>query len=246
MRSMIIEGKIVNHDSEQYGQIEINPTTGLIIQVGDNLGSADLKTDGLIFPGFVDVHVHCREDASGKEMYKEDYQTASRAAIHGGVVHVADMPNNPVPPIDEESYRQKRKLADKALVDVSLYVGIREDTRHLSSPVPYKVYLGQSYGTSPLSPPKLGGEGGGILQNYRGQFVSFHCEDPKILAANKDKPTHIERRPREAEIEGIKFAIEWIKKYSLRGKICHMSTKEGLDLLIQAKKEGLNVTAELT
>ena len=47
---MILQGKIVNFDSQTEGQVLINEQTGLIEQVGQNLGSADLKTEGFIFP----------------------------------------------------------------------------------------------------------------------------------------------------------------------------------------------------
>src|SRR3989344_442792 len=115
---MIIEGKIINFDSESYGQILINEQSGLIEKVGENLGSADLKTSGLIFPGFIDLHVHAREDVSGRQNYKEDFRSMSEAAINGGVVAVADMPNNLVPPVDDNSYTAKQILSGSSLVDV--------------------------------------------------------------------------------------------------------------------------------
>ncbi len=92
-----VEGRIVNHDgaSEGFdGAIEIDPRSGLIVHVGEAQGRSDVDTQGcLIFPGFGDVHVHARKDASGEHLYKEDFRSAGEAAIHGGVVHFADMPN---------------------------------------------------------------------------------------------------------------------------------------------------------
>ena len=111
MNKLIIEGTIVNDNSEARGQVEINTDTGLIEKVGSSLGPADITVPhGLIFPGFGDVHVHAREDASGTQIYKEDFYTMSEAAIHGGVVHVAEMPNNPVAPVTDEAYRAKSAL----------------------------------------------------------------------------------------------------------------------------------------
>ena len=109
-----VEGRIANEDAEFDGAIEIDTETGLIAKVGPREGRSDLATDGcVIFAGFGDLHVHAREDVSGREMYKEDFASASAAAIHGGVTHFADMPNNPVAPIDDASYAAKEKLTQR-------------------------------------------------------------------------------------------------------------------------------------
>ena len=232
---MIVEGK--------QGQILINSQSGLIEQVGMNLGPADLKTDGLIFPGFIDLHVHSRVDVSGKESRKEDLSTVSAAAIHGGVTYFVDMPNNPMPPVDDVSYAAKKALFTRSPVDFTLYAGIGSETKPLPQKVPYKVYMGRSVGELFFeSLTQLEG----TIKNYSGQFVSFHCEDPEILKAHENEKTHEARRPREAEIKAIALALELIKKFNLQGKICHVSTKEGLELIRQAKKNGVNVTAEVT
>ena len=102
-----VEGRIANHDREFEGAIEINTETGLIEQVGPRTGNSDLDLRGqIIFPGFGDLHIHAREDASQSQVYQENFATVSAAAIHGGVTHVADMPNNPVAPVDDASYAQ--------------------------------------------------------------------------------------------------------------------------------------------
>ena len=111
---MIIEGYFVKCNKTFCGQAKINGQ-GIIEKIGHDMGVPDLKYDKniLIFPGFVDVHVHCREDSSGKHNYKEDYGTASEVAINGGVVHICDMPNNPSAPITKESYLAKKELTKK-------------------------------------------------------------------------------------------------------------------------------------
>ena len=99
-----IEGRIANYDREFEAAIEIDTTTGLIESIGPVTGSSDIDCTGcIIFPGFGDIHIHAREDASGTQIYKEDFTAVSAAAIHGGVVQVADMPNNPIAPIDDAS-----------------------------------------------------------------------------------------------------------------------------------------------
>jgi dihydroorotase len=103
-----VEGRIANHDHEFDGAIEINTTTGLIEYVGPITGQSDLDLSGqIILPGFGDLHIHAREDSSQLHIYKEDFATISAASIHGGVTHVADMPNNPMAPVDDASYTEK-------------------------------------------------------------------------------------------------------------------------------------------
>jgi dihydroorotase len=239
-----IEGIIVNTDGQKRGRIEIDRNTGLIAKVGELIGDADVVLkDELIFPGFVDLHVHARECADHSQDYKEDFKTAGEAAINGGVVAFMEMPNNPVPPVDDQSYAEKKKLTEKSPVEVVLYAGIGENTKPLSEAAPYKVFMGPSIGTLFF---RTLGDLEKILERYRGQAVSFHCENPEILEKNKGEPTHEKRRPKEAETSAVDFALLMIKKYDLRGKICHCSTREGIEKIKNAKTEKVNVVAEVS
>ena len=68
-----------------------------------------------------------------------------------------------------------------------------------------------------------------VIARYRGKNVSFHCEDPAILRENKSAATHEQRRPARAEITATEFALYLIERYELVGKLCHYSTKGGLE-----------------
>jgi len=237
-----VEGKIVNHDREFEGAIEINTETGLIERVGPKTGKSDLDLHGqIIFPGFGDLHIHAREDASQSQVYQEDFATVSAAAIHGGVTHVADMPNNPQAPVDDARYVEKEKLTAKSAVHVTLYAGIGSETSPLRRHVPYKAFMGPSVGDLFFSSRE---QLESTLARYRGQNVSFHCEDPEILRKSKSAATHEQRRPASAEITATGFALYLIERYGLIGKLCHYSTKGGLEKIAGAKKRGLRVTAE--
>jgi dihydroorotase len=239
-----IEGRIANHDAEFDGAIEINTDTGLIESVGPQTGKSDLNLDGcIIFPGFGDIHIHAREDVSGSQMYKEDFTTTAAAALNGGVVQVADMPNNPVAPIDDASYAAKEMLSQNAAVTITLYAGIGPHTRPLTRHVPYKAFMGPSVGDLFFSSKE---ELEGVIRSYRGKNVSFHCEDPVILEENKHAALHELKRPPSAEISATEFALYLIEKYELVGKLCHYSTKDGLPLIAAAKARGIKVTAEAT
>jgi dihydroorotase len=239
-----IEGRIVHPDREFNAAIEIDTQSGLIEYVGSATGRSDLDcTSCLIFPGFGDIHIHAREDVSGAQIYKEDFTTASAAAIHGGVTHVADMPNNPVAPVDDASYAAKERLTKKSDVHVTLYAGIGPQTAPLARHVPYKAFMGPSVGDLFFASQSQLEQ---TIAKYRGKNVSFHCEDPVILEASKDAPTHEQRRPPAAEITATEFALYLIEKYELIGKLCHYSTGDGLQKVRAAKVRGLSVTCEVT
>ena len=218
--------------------------TGLITALGEKTGQSDLDTAGcLIFPGFGDIHIHAREDASGTQTYKEDFRTASAAAIHGGVTQVVDMPNNPTAPVDDDRYIAKEKLTTASQVHVTLYAGIGPETQPLKRHVPYKVYMGPSVGDLFFTSQE---QLGNVMERYRGCNVSFHCEDPEILEASRGAAHHEDRRPPQAEITATHFALQLIERYGLKGKLCHYSTREGLNAIIAAKRQGIRVTCEVT
>jgi dihydroorotase len=235
---------LVNHDAMFAGAVEIDTATGLIVRVGEAQGKSDIDTSGcLIFPGFGDIHIHAREDVSGTQMYKEDFATASDAAVQGGVVHVADMPNNVVAPVDDARYAAKELLTAKSAVHVTLYAGIGPGTLPLARHVPYKAFMGPSVGDLFF---RSQAELEQVIAGYRGRNVSFHCEDPVILEAHKGEATHEARRPAQAEITATEFALELIERYELQGKLCHYSTGDGLKRIAAAKARGVRVTAEVT
>ncbi|MBS1266555.1 MAG: Allantoinase [Candidatus Woesearchaeota archaeon] len=237
---MIIEAIFVDHVSSERTQVMIQD--GLIKEVGKNLGEADKSFDDscLIFPGFIDLHVHAREDVSQKHNYKETFESASLAANQGGVVGFAEMPNNPIPPVDDNSYSDKLNLIGD--FPILLYAAIGQHTVPLVREVPYKVFMGRSVGDLFFnSYPKLEQ----TIKRYSGKSVSFHCEDPLILEKNQAKILHEDKRPAQAEIEAIQFAIELTAKYNLKTKICHVSTKSGLEQCLAAK-EHLDLTIEVT
>lgn len=220
-------------------------------------GADNYNDNFLIFPGFIDIHTHCREDTSGKDIHKEDYLTVGRAALSGGVVCIADMPNNPIVPRDLQSYNQKRCLAEsKCPIDVLIYAGISQaaepfdgnllDSRIKQCDRPYKVFMGPSTNHSGDLNFDDKIELLRTLGKYAGRSVSFHCENPTILDAMVKRSTHETRRPPDAEFTAIDTAIEIINSVGCRGKICHVSTQIGLESILMAKTAGVNVECEIT
>ena len=248
MTTLSLEAVCATPEKVERIQVSWNKETGLIEAVG-NLGIPTNKLDYiyddhcLLFAGMGDVHIHAREDVSGKNLYKESFATASSAAINGGVVHCCDMPNNPIAPIDDNSYKAKMKLSSGSDISLFLYAGIGPETNPLSFRVPYKAYMGPSVGDlffkDHLSLDKA-------LERYKGMDVSFHCEDPDVLEKNKNEDSHGARRPVEAEVLATHQALEFIQRYQLKGKLCHYSSGEGLDAIRAFRKSGNQVEIEVT
>lgn len=243
-----LEAFCVTSQDAKRMQIQFDENDGLIKAVGD-LGISRqaldyyFENDCYLFAGMGDVHIHAREDISGKNNYKEDFLSA-RAALHnGGLCHAGDMPNNPIPPVDDNSYETKFKLALKANGEIWPYAGIGPETKPLSYLVPYKVYMGPSVGELFFKDlPTLDK----TLSNYKNQNVSFHCEDPAELELHKNERHHHQKRPPSAEVIATRDALLMIEKHQLHGKLCHYSSGEGLRLIREARNRGVSVAIEVT
>lgn len=242
----MIDAVVVTSEFQKRTHIKFDEVTGLILEVGnfpDDKIDYYYNDDCLLFAGMGDVHIHAREDVSQKNIYKEDFLSAQKAMHNGGVTHAGDMPNNPIPPVDDESYNAKMQLAAKAQGEIWMYAGIGPETKPLSVKVPYKVYMGPSIGDLFFKDLKTLDE---TLKHYENQWVSFHCEDPEILESHTHEKHHHETRPIKAESVATKDALMLIEKYKLQGKLCHYSSKEGLDLVRAARNRGAKVMLEVT
>lgn len=244
----VLEARCVSSEFERRVQIEFSPVDGVIARIGDlGLSREELDfyfdDDCLLFAGMGDVHIHAREDASGVNNYKEDFLSAFEAMKNGGLCHCGDMPNNPIPPIDDKSYQDKFTLTKKSQNSIWLYAGIGPQTHPLSVKVPYKAYMGPSVGELYFKNFKELDES---LSRYQQQWVSFHCEDPEILQGAQGAASHFERRPVEAEVLATKDALKLIEKYHLWGKLCHYSSGEGLEHIREFRKKGGRVQIEVT
>lgn len=248
MKTLKIYGNCVGLYSLFLATIVIDIDTGLITEIhpGVKLAGAYEMKGCLIYPGFLDVHVHCRQDTSQRENYKETFETAGQAAINGGVTHICSMGNTPIPPIDDESYAAIEDLAEDSDVPVTLYAMIGPDTRRLKRKVFYKLCLARTTGAHDIifiPNKKLVDE---VLRRYHGENVSFHAEDTEIIEQCRAELLHENRRPPEAEISSVDFALQLISKHNLTGKICHCSVCQATAKIAAARRRGVRVTCEVT
>ncbi len=210
-----------------------------------------LSSSQMILPGFIDPHVHMREP--GWE-YKEDFLTGSRAALHGGVTTVGDMPNLPEPIVNKDRLVRKIKLAEKSLVDVLHLGGVGNVSgiKDLSPFVPaFKIYTAKSTGELTLGSWGPVEEATRIISKL-GKPITFHCEEQDIMdkareeLKNKNYPwKHCDERPPESEITAIEKVLEICKKYRTTANIAHISTAESLGIISESRDE-LDLFCEAT
>jgi dihydroorotase len=251
---LVVAGRVVSPSGVQ--EMEIGVSDGKIAELKKQ-GLAGTRTinagRALIFPGFIDIHVHMREP--GWEQ-KEDYRTGSEAAVHGGVTTVADMPNNPIPATNPAALQEKARLARrKAIVEVLFYGGVvrerLDDVTRISGMVAgYKLYLAKTTGDLTFPQQELG-EALKLIAGT-GRPVSLHCEDQRIidertrgLAGEKRPDVYCDIRPPAAEVAAAKAVIAALTDAPhLRANICHASTEETLSLLQTAPSKGISLECE--
>ena len=237
---LALEGRVLAPEARPAGECRratIRIAAGAIAEVAPPRGG-DLVfgDDCLIAPGFIYLHAHCREDPSGAHNYKEDFQSAGAAALAGGIVALADMPNNPDPPSTPERWAAKRRLADRAPIDIVLFAPAREAP--FQEGIPYKLYLSERHAGSET-------ELADLFRAFAGAWLAVHAEDPAVLAERRGAATHEERRPREAEIAATAKLLAALRaRPCLHLHFCHVSAAECVPLLRAAKAEGLPVSAE--
>ncbi len=248
MRNVLrVAGGCVNPEQKFYATVVINIETGLITAIEGYDKNADIVARDLIFPGFLDVHVHGREDITREENYKEDFETLGKAAVNGGVVHVAEMGNNPKPPVDLTGYLAKEELTSTCVVPVTLYAMMGPETHPLQGEhVPYKLCHARTTGKSdtiffPTQAAILE-----TAERYVGRHVSQHCEDLEVLELHKGEKLHENKRPPQAEENSIDLGLWLIEHIFGQGKLCHCSVATGIDKIVHAKRRGVQVTCEIT
>jgi len=205
----------------------------------------------IVLPGLIDVHVHFREPGF---TWKEDWSTGSKAAAHGGITHVMDMPNTDPPTITIRDIIEKKELAKKSVVNFGIYAGVVEgninDVKELAKNADaFKIYMSESTGGLKLDDNLLLSKAFYNITNT-GKIVCVHAENQAIneraLRVHRKSPDPIEyslARPVESEVTAIKDAIETARRTEVKLHVCHVTTKEGLNLIKKAKKD-VNVTCE--
>ncbi len=234
---LICDGKIVS--------------VGTRVSVSQDNGTHVIDMNNyFIFPGFIDVHVHLREPGFS---YKETIKTGSMAAAHGGYTDVCAMPNlKPVPDSAEHLKEELDIIKRDAVINVHAYgsVTVNEDGEELSD------MEGMAKDVIAFSDDGRGVQSDDMMRTAMktakslGKIIAAHCEVNELLKGGyihdgEYAKAHGHRGIcSESEWGQIKRDIALAKETGCSYHVCHVSTKESVELIRQAKKDGVDITCE--
>ena len=203
----------------------------------------------VVLPAFCDVHVHLREPGFS---YKETIFAGSRASAHGGYTDVLTMPNlNPVPDSVENLEKQLEIIKRDAVINVHPYASITvgqkgeqlTDFKSLTHAIAFSDD-GRGVQSEDMMRDAM------LNAKALGKMIVAHCEDNSLLFGGY---IHDGEYARLHGHKGICSQSEWgpierdlklAKETGCKYHVCHISTKESVDLIRKAKADGVDVTCE--
>ncbi len=234
MKTVLRGGKLYKDGAlTDNGSFEISDVT--------NMNDCDEKRvieldNSFILPSFCDVHVHFREPGFG---YKETIRQGSLAGARGGYTVVGTMPNLKPVPCDMDSLRVQQEIIDRdAMIQVIPYGTITKDqsgTGTLSD------MEGMANHVLAFSDDGKGVQDDGLMREAMNvakslnKLIVAHCEDESLLREGK---------VRESEWRQIERDLKLADETGCGYHVCHISCKESVEVIRDAKKSGVNVTCE--
>lgn len=203
-----------------------------------------------ILPGFCDVHVHFREP--GFE-YKETISSGSESAINGGYTTVFTMPNlKPVPDSLENLNIQLNAIKKCGLIEVIPYGSITkgqmgEKLSDMEDIAPYVCAFSDD-GRGVQSDDMM--EKAMLKAKSLNKLIIAHCEDNSLLNGGYIHDGEYAKMNGHkgicsaSEYKQIERDIKLVKKTGVKYHVCHISTKESVDIIRKAKAEGVDITCE--
>ena len=208
------------------------------------------KTGYVKLPGFCDVHVHLREPGFS---YKETIRSGSLAAARDGYTAVCAMPNlNPVPDSVEHLEQELALIRRDAVIDVRPYgaITVNEAGKELAD------LEGMAPSVIAFSDDGHGVQDDGMMREAMerakalGKLIVAHCEDNTLLRGGyiHDGAYAAAHGHRgicsESEWRQVARDLELVAKTGCGYHVCHISTKESLRLIREARRDGLDVSCE--
>lgn len=253
MKELIRGAKVFCGSSFLKKDILIN--NGIIAEISDFVDANGADTvlsynNCYIFPGFTDVHVHFREPGFS---YKETIKSGSSASARGGYTTVCTMPNlNPVPDCIENLNVQLDLIKKDAVIIVLPYGSITygEKGDVLSD------MESMAKDCVAFSDDGRGVQGDEMMlaamkkAKSLNKIIAAHCEVNELLNGGYiHKGKYAEEHGHkgicsESEWKQIERDLELAKETGCSYHVCHISTKESVELIRQAKKNGIDVTCE--
>ena len=252
--NFLLTGGAVFRDGT-FQNVDVAISKGRIVSVSPSLSQEGFSViecqDQVIVPGFVDVHVHLREPGFS---YKETIASGTAAAAAGGYTAVCAMPNlNPVPDSLEHLWPELDAIARDGRVRVYPYGAITRGEK------------GAELADMPAMEPFVCGfsdDGKGVqsadqmrdameLAKQLDKPITAHCEDESLLTpgwcihdGEWAKRNGFPGNAPESEWKQVERDLELVRETGCGYHVCHISTKESVDLIRKAKAEGLDVTCE--
>ncbi|MBI1813039.1 dihydroorotase family protein, partial [Candidatus Peregrinibacteria bacterium] len=221
----------------------------------------------LLFPHLIDCHVHFREPGYPQ---KATMKSEAASAKAGGIGTVCEMPNTDPPTVTIAALADKVRRANEITdCDIRFFFGVTKSEHLIAA---RELWMGTSDGLKRLRAHCCGvkiyfdhstGDQGVEIDLLDEVFrvcrelsipLVGHCEDPAINAEAKAKHAssgkgpaelHSLIRPPESEAKAIAYALSLVRKHGTAFHVAHLSTKEGLELVRQAKADRLPVTCEV-
>ncbi len=232
------------------GSLTGSAADGIRASIADPAFSVFNSSEYAVFPGFCDVHVHFREPGFS---YKETIRSGALASARGGYTAVCTMPNlNPVPDSVDHLQQQLSLIEDTACIHVYPYGAITVGEK------------GETLADLEGMAPKVVGfsdDGRGVQEDAMmraameraqalGKPIVSHCEVNELLRGGyihdgAYAKTHGHRGIcSESEWVQIARDLELVEEIGCAYHVCHISAKESVELIRQAKARGVNVTCE--
>lgn len=256
MTKIIQNVQIVNNEGE-FETTAVLVEDGKIAAIGANVTSTVAQQiDGkgmLLSPGFIDVHVHLREPGGEQ---KETIETGTNAAAKGGYTTICAMPNTRPVPDTVENFSHVLDLVEKnALVRVLPYgsITIRQAGKERTDIKSLK-----NLGVFALTDDGVGVQAAGTMLEAMEEAAKFnipivaHCEDNSLIYGGV---MHKGKRSEELGLKGIPSVSESVhiardillaEASGAHYHVCHVSTKESVRVIRDAKRAGIHVTAEVS
>ena len=217
----------------------------------ENVQGDIISFDGMyIFPGFADVHVHLREPGFS---YKETIKSGTLASAHGGYTAVCSMPNlNPVPDSVENLREQLDIIEKDACIHVYPYgsITVGQMGEKLSD------MEGMAKDIIAFSDDGRGVQSDEMMRDAMlkakslGKMIVAHCEVNDLLKGGYIHDGEYAKANghrgicSESEWKQIERDLKLVEETGCSYHVCHISTKESVELIRQAKAKGIDVTCE--
>lgn len=256
MSYLIKNGFILSSTGEKVQQdIRVD---GEVIQAIGHLEREDgeevIDAAGLfVSPGLIDLHVHLREPGGEK---KETIETGSKAAARGGYTTIAAMPNTrPVPDTKEQMEWLMNRIEETSSVRVLPYASIT--TRQIGEELTDFAALKEA-GAFAFTDDGVGIQTAGMMYEAMKKAASLdraivaHCEDNSLIyggcvhEGEYSKANGLNGIPSICESVHIARDVLLAEAANCHYHVCHISTKESVRVVRDAKKAGIRVTAEVS